>query len=96
MGVRWRMALGAVASMLVIASCGGGGSGSAISTTSRSSISTVSLPLRSSGLPVGGDVQSRATDILKRGITKEQAQRIADACAPAAEIAKALIAVLKR
>jgi hypothetical protein len=47
----------------------------------------VSLPLQSSGLAVGGDVQSRATDVLKRGITKEQAKLIAKECAPAAEIA---------
>ena len=32
-------------------------------------------------------MQSRATDILKRGITKEQAELIAEKCAPAAEIA---------
>ena len=85
MGVRWRMALWAIASLLLIASCGGGGSGS--TTTSRSSISTVSLPLQSSGLAVGGDVQSRATYVFKRGITKEQAQLIADKCGQAAEIA---------
>jgi hypothetical protein len=94
MGVRWQMAVGAVASLLVIASCGGGGggggSGSTTSTTSRSSISTVSLPLQSSGLAVGGDVQSQATDVLKRGITKEQAKLIAEKCAPAAEISTEL------
>lgn len=86
MGVRWRMVLGTSVSLLLIASCGDG-SESTTSTTSRSSVSTVSLPLQPSGLAVGGDVQSRATDVLRRGITKEQAQRIADACRPAAEIA---------
>jgi hypothetical protein len=87
MGFRWQIALGTVASLLVIASCGGGGSGSANPTASKPSIPTVSLPLQSSGLAVGGDVQSRASDVLKRGITREQAQSIADACDHAAEIA---------
>lgn len=82
MGFRWRMALGAVASLVLVASCGGG------EATSRDpAASKVSLPLQSSGLAVGGDVQSRATDVLERGITEEQAAAIAEACGDAAEIA---------
>jgi hypothetical protein len=49
----------------------------------------VSLPLQSTGLAVGGDVQSQATDVLRRGITEDQARQIAEACADAAEIANA-------
>jgi hypothetical protein len=49
----------------------------------------VSLPLQPTGLAVGGDVQSQATDVLRRGITEEQARQIAEACADAAEIANA-------
>jgi hypothetical protein len=86
MGFRVRTTLAVVASLLLAASCGGGGSSSTTS-TSNASTPTVSLPLQSTGLAVGGDVQSQATDVLRRGITEEQARQIAEACADAAEIA---------
>jgi hypothetical protein len=88
MGFRIRTTLAVVASLLLAASCGGGGSDSTNS-TSNASTPTVSLPLQSTGLAVGGDVQSQATDVLRRGITEEQARQIAEACADAAEIANA-------
>lgn len=87
MGFRTRTTL-AVASLLLVASCGGGVPSSSPSTSGPSS-PTVSLPLQETGLAVGGDVQSQATDVLRRGITEEQAKQIAEACAGAAEIANA-------
>jgi hypothetical protein len=87
MSFRWWIALTGVASLLLVASCGGGGSNSANPPTTDPSTPTVSLPLQPGGLAIGGDVQSQATDVLRRGITEEQAREIADACRPAAEIA---------
>jgi hypothetical protein len=78
MGVRLRAALGVAACLVVATSCGTGGSGKA---------PTTSLPLQSAGLAVGGDVQSRATDVIELGITEEQAKQIAEACDKTVEIA---------
>jgi hypothetical protein len=86
MGFRWRIALAGVASLLLAVSCGGNGSNTN-PPTSDPSTSAVSLPLQAGGLAVGGDVQSQATDVLRRGITEEQAREIAEACGRAAEIA---------
>jgi hypothetical protein len=79
MGFRRRVALGAVASLLLIlvTSCQGDGS----------KPPTTSLPLQSTGLAVGGDVQSKATDVIEVGITEEQAKKIAAACDRTVEIA---------
>jgi hypothetical protein len=78
MGVRLRAALGVAACLVAAASCGSGGPAKAPAT---------SLPLQSAGLAVGGDVQSRATDVIELGISEEQAKQIAKACDKTVEIA---------
>jgi hypothetical protein len=78
MRVRLRAALGVAACLIVATSCGTGGSAKA---------PTTSLPLQSAGLAVGGDVQSRATDVIEVGITEEQAKQIAKACDKTVEVA---------
>ncbi|GAA3067682.1 hypothetical protein GCM10017600_20320 [Streptosporangium carneum] len=68
--------LGAGVSLLLGVSCGGG----------ESQPATTPLPLQSSGLVVGGDVQSRATDVVEIRLTEKQAQEIVDDCRGAIEI----------
>jgi hypothetical protein len=57
-----RVVLAAVASLLLATSCGGGGSGDG---TGGSEPASTSLPLQSRGLAIGGDEQTRATDIVE-------------------------------
>lgn len=85
MRFRLRMAVSAAAYLLIITSCGTNGSNPA--TTTSPVARTTSLPLQSKGLAVGGDVQSRATDVVARGITEAQAKKIADACNSTVEVA---------
>jgi hypothetical protein len=77
MSFRLRMAVGAAAYLVIITSCGTNGSNPA----------TTSYPLQQKGLAVGGDVQSRATDLVARGITEAQAKKIAHACNRTVEVA---------
>jgi hypothetical protein len=51
------------------------------------SLATASMPLQAQGLAVGGDVQTRATDVVTMRITREQAQEIAALCDKAVEVA---------
>jgi len=54
-----------------------------------SSLASTSLPLQDQGLVVGGDVQTRATDVVEIGITEEQAKEIARECNKRTEVANA-------
>ncbi|WP_131740011.1 hypothetical protein [Actinomadura roseirufa] len=63
-----------------LASCGGGG---------KAELATTKLPLQPSGLAVGGDVQSKATEVTQTRITDDQLRTIADACRDAVEITDA-------
>jgi hypothetical protein len=85
MGWRWLAAAGVTAAVVILTSCGTGGPGPPPAT--RSAAATTPLPMQSSGLAVGGDVQSQATDVAARSITEEQAKTIAAACSRTAEIA---------
>lgn len=94
MSFRLRMAVGAAACLVIITSCGTSGSNPVTTISGSNPVTTVSpvarttsLPLQSKGLAVGGDVQSRATDVVARGITEEQAKKIADACNSTVEVA---------
>jgi hypothetical protein len=84
MSFRLAMVVGAAAYLVVITSCGTGGSNpvTTISPVAR----TTSLPLQSKGLAVGRDVESRAKDVVARGITEAQAKKIADACNRTVEV----------
>ena len=85
MNFRLLTAVGAAAYLLIITSCGTSGSNPV--TTVTPVAKTTSLPLQAKGLAVGGDVQSRATDVVARSITEAQAKKIADACNSTVEIA---------
>ncbi len=82
MGFRWRAVLGAVTCLMLVTSCGAGGPG-----TSSASPTTTSLPLQKQGLAVGGDVQSRATDVVSVRLTKKQTEELVDACRKVVEVA---------
>jgi hypothetical protein len=76
--------------LLTVASCGGGGATSkSESATSgvTSSPATTSLPLQSTGLAIGGDVQSRATDVVRVAITPQQLAEISRLCDRVVEVA---------
>lgn len=81
--------LGLLACLLVIPACGGGGGGSGGDANSVPAASTASLPLQEGGLAVGGDVQSRATDVVSGGLTEEQVRHLEEVCRDVAEITPA-------
>lgn len=75
--------------MAVVASCGDGRSST--SSTSHSPASPISakatsLPLQPQGLAVGGDVQTRATDVIRVRLTEEQTKILAAACPKTFEV----------
>lgn len=72
---------GLLCALLLLVSACGGEEGSRPATTH--------LPLQPSGLAVGGDVQSRATDEAKVAVTEQQVRQIADACRDATELPQA-------
>jgi hypothetical protein len=74
-----RALLGVVASLLLVTSCGPGGS----------EPPSTSLPLQRRGLAIGGDEQTRATDVAEYQITEEEAREIARACGGTVEVADA-------
>ncbi|WP_067464076.1 hypothetical protein [Actinomadura macra] len=76
MGFWRKCALGGLAALLCTASCGGG----------QSKPTATRLPMQSSGLDIGGDVQPKATDTIKTRITEAQAKQITAACRDAVEI----------
>ncbi|QXJ21244.1 hypothetical protein AGRA3207_002080 [Actinomadura graeca] len=76
MGFWRKCALGGAAVLLCTAGCGGG----------EGKPSATRLPMQSSGLDVGGDVQPKATDTIKTRITDTQAKQITAACRDAVEI----------
>ena len=67
---------------MLVTSCGAGGPG-----TSSASPTTTSLPLQKQGLAVGGDVQSRATDVVSVRLTKKQTEEAVYACRKVVEVA---------
>jgi hypothetical protein len=74
--------------LLVLVDCGGdngGGGGGGGDLTPAAA--TTSYPLQETGLAVGGDVQTRATDRISVGLTEEQVRTIQDACEETVEIA---------
>ena len=74
--------------LLVLVGCGGdsgGGGGDGGDLTPAAA--TTSYPLQETGLAVGGDVQTRATDRISVGLTEEQVRTIQDACEETVEIA---------
>ncbi|TCN35581.1 hypothetical protein EV644_115145 [Kribbella orskensis] len=75
-------ALGILICIALVTSCGDSESG-----TSRTSPIATSLPLQGQGLAIGGDVQTRATDVIRVRLTKEQAKTLAKACKNLIEIA---------
>ena len=82
MGFRWRAVLGAVTCLMLVTSCGAGGPG-----TSSASPTSTSLPLQGKGLAVGGDVQSRATDVVSVRLTEEQTEELVEACRKVVDVA---------
>ncbi|MBT2213665.1 hypothetical protein [Actinomadura sp. NEAU-AAG7] len=72
---RWH-ALGGAAVLCCAVACGGGGGGP----------KSTSLPLQQSGLAVGGDAQSQATDVAQTRLSDRQLRKIAAACRKAVEI----------
>lgn len=83
MGFR-RAVLGALASLLLVTSCGGGGDGGG---TDGSEPASASLPLQSRGLAIGGDEQTQATDVVEFQITEDEAREIGRLCEATVEVA---------
>jgi hypothetical protein len=77
-----------LACLLVLSGCDGGSSGgaSARSADTTPVAATTSLPLQETALAIGGDVQTRATDLVSVGLTEEQVHEIEAKCKGAAEI----------
>lgn len=76
--------------LLTVASCGGGGAtpkSESVTSGVTSSPATTSLPLQSMGLAIGGDVQSRATDVVRVAITPQQLAEISRLCDRVVEVA---------
>jgi hypothetical protein len=73
MGVRRRDVLVAVASLLIVLSCGDGGGGG-------SPPATTNLPLQQDALAVSADVRERARDVVKTRMTEDQLWQVSQAC----------------
>ncbi|MUN42001.1 hypothetical protein [Actinomadura litoris] len=76
MGFGRRHVLGGAAVLCCAVACGGGGGGP----------KTTPLPMQQSGLAVGGDAQSQATDVAQTRVSDRQLKKIAAACRKAVEI----------
>lgn len=75
---RRRSSAAVVLLALLLSGCAGGSKQPAPGTTR--------LPLQSSALAIGGDLQSRATDVTESRLTEAELKAIADACGKAVEI----------
>jgi hypothetical protein len=89
MGFPRRAVFGALTCLMLVMSFGACEPDPAAISSKRASPSSTSLPLQKRGMAVGGDVQSRATDVVSVRLTKEQTEELVDACRNAVEVASA-------
>lgn len=79
-----------IASFSMMAACGGGSTPHPVDQNaglvSQLPTRTMNLPLQHSAPPVGGDVQTPVRDIVRRELTDQDAQEIANACRDASEV----------
>ena len=73
MGVRRRVVLVGLASLLIVMSCGDGGGGG-------SPAATTNLPLQQDALALSVDVREQARDVVKTRMTEEQLRQVSQAC----------------
>ncbi|WP_285492959.1 hypothetical protein [Actinomadura sp. NBRC 104425] len=74
----WQRGVLGCAVVVLLAGCGG--------EERKARPATTPLPMQSSGMAVGGDVQAQAVNAAQVGISEEQARQIAEACRAATDL----------